>query len=115
MKHLTLPVFAALLALPVLHAGPQAAAPAAPTAPAAPATTTAYPLTTCVVSGEALEGGDMGGPVEYTYKEDGKPDRLVKFCCKMCIAKFKKDPAKYLAKIDAAAAAKPAAPAAGGH
>ena len=76
--------------------------------PAAPA----YPLTTCVVSGEAL--GEMGAPVDYVYKEEGKPDRLVKFCCKMCVGKFKKDPAKYLAKLDAATT-KPAAPAAGAH
>lgn len=67
--------------------------------PAAPS----YPLTTCVVSGEAL--GEMGAPVDYVYKEEGKPDRLVKFCCKMCVGKFKKDPAKYLAKLDAAATA----------
>jgi hypothetical protein len=82
---------------------------AAATAPAAAAT---YPLTTCVVSGDALEGGDMGGPVDYIHKETGKPDRLVRFCCSGCIKKFKKDPAKYLAKLDAAAAkAEPAAPA----
>jgi hypothetical protein len=70
----------------------------------APAGTVAYPLTTCVVSGEALEGGDMGGPVDYIHKEEGKPDRLVRFCCSGCVKKFKKDPAKYLAKLDAAAA-----------
>lgn len=63
----------------------------------------AYPLTTCVVSGEAL--GEMGKPVDYVYKEEGKPDRVVKFCCKMCVGKFKKDPAKYLEKLDAAEAA----------
>lgn len=74
----------------------------------------AYPLTTCVVSGEAL--GEMGAPIDYIYKEDGKPDRLVKFCCKMCVGKFKKDPAKYLAKLDAAAVATPATPSAhAGH
>ncbi len=64
-----------------------------------------YPLTTCVVSGESLAGGDMGPPVDYVYKQDGQPDRLVRFCCKMCIGKFKKDPAKYLKQIDAAAPA----------
>lgn len=68
-----------------------------------PAAAPAYPLTTCVVSGETL--GEMGAPVDYVYKEDGKPDRLVKFCCKMCMPKFKKDPAKYLSKLDAAEAA----------
>ena len=70
--------------------------------PAAP-----YPLTTCVVSGEALN--DMGKPVSYTHKEEGKPDRLVMFCCKSCIGKFKKDPVKYLAKLAAAEAAAKAA------
>ena len=66
----------------------------------------AYPLDTCVVSGEKLEGGDMGAPIDYTYIQDGKPDRLVRFCCKNCIKAFKKDPAKYLKKIDDATAAK---------
>ena len=70
----------------------------------------AYPLTTCVVSGDEL-GGDMGEPVDYIHKEDGKPDRLVRFCCKPCIKDFKKDPAKYLKAIDDAMAAKPK----GGH
>ena len=65
----------------------------------------AYPLTVCLVSGDKL-GGDMGLPVDYIYKEKGKPDRLVRFCCKDCIADFEKEPAKYLKKIDEAAAAK---------
>lgn len=69
-------------------------------------TAPAYPLTTCVVSGETL--GEMGDPIDYIYKEEGKPDRLVKFCCKMCVSSFKKNPAKYLAKLDAAVAGKPA-------
>lgn len=77
--------------------------------PAAPA----YPLDTCVVSGEKL--GEMGKPYEYVHKEDGKPDRVVMLCCKMCVGKFKKDPAKYLAKLDAAKPAEtaPADPHAG--
>ena len=66
----------------------------------------AYPLSTCVVSDEKLEGGDMGGPIDYIHKEEGKPDRLVRFCCKSCIKDFKKDPAKYIKLIDEAAAAK---------
>ncbi len=66
--------------------------------PAAP-----YPLTTCVVSGEGLT--EMGAPVDFVFKQEGKPDRLVKFCCKQCVGKFKKDPAKYLGKLDAAEAA----------
>jgi hypothetical protein len=78
---------------------------------AAQSATAAYPLTTCVVSGDAL--GEMGHPVDYVYQEAGKPDRLVRFCCKDCIKDFKKDPAKYLKKLDeaeaAAAKAKPTA------
>jgi hypothetical protein len=46
----------------------------------------------------------MGEPIDFIYKKEGQPDRLVKFCCKQCIGKFKRDPAKYLAKLDAAAA-----------
>lgn len=75
----------------------------------------AYPLQTCVVSGDNLEGGDMGGPVDYVYKQDGKPDRLVRFCCKSCVKDFKKDPAKYLAAIDAAVAKKGAEKPADAH
>jgi hypothetical protein len=61
-----------------------------------------YPLTTCVVSGDKL--GEMGKPVEYTYKKAGQPDRTILLCCKDCIADFEKEPAKYLAKLDAATA-----------
>ena len=58
----------------------------------ASATTEAYPLTTCVVSGEEL--GSMGKPVEIVYE-----GTTVKFCCKSCIPDFEKEPAKYLAKL----------------
>jgi len=75
----------------------------------------AYPLDTCVVSGDKLEGGDMGAPVDYIYKQEGKPDRLVRFCCKNCIKDFKKDPAKYLKMIDDAAAAKAKGSSGQGH
>jgi YHS domain-containing protein len=57
----------------------------------------AYPLTTCVVSGETL--GEMGEPVIFNYE-----GREVRFCCKMCRKDFLKDPAKYLKMIDDAAA-----------
>lgn len=73
-----------------------------------------YPLTTCPVSGEKLEG-PMGGPVDYLYKQkgaDGKETtRLVEFCCKDCTKKFTKDPAKYLKVIDEAVAKNASAPA----
>lgn len=55
-----------------------------------------YPLKTCVVSDEKL--GSMGKP--YVIKHEG---REVQFCCKSCEKDFKKDPAKYLKKIDEAA------------
>lgn len=66
----------------------------------------AYPLDTCMVSGDKLEGGDMGPPVDYVYRQEDKPDRLVRLCCKHCVRDFKKDPAKYLKMLDDAAAAK---------
>jgi YHS domain-containing protein len=52
-----------------------------------------YPLTTCVVSDEKLDS--MGEP--YTFKYQG---REVKLCCKNCQKDFKKDPSKYLKKLD---------------
>jgi len=64
-----------------------------------------YPTDKCLVSDEKL-GADMGKPVEFIYRESGKPDRLVTFCCKDCTKDFAKDPAKYLQALDAAAAAK---------
>jgi YHS domain-containing protein len=58
-----------------------------------------YPLDTCVVSGEKL--GEMGKG--YVFAHDG---HVVKLCCKSCLKKFDKDPAKYLKKINEAAAKK---------
>ena len=55
-----------------------------------------YPLTTCVVSGDKL--GAMGGPVIIHYH-----GTEVRFCCHECVASFNKNPAKYLAKLKAAA------------
>ena len=66
----------------------------------------AYPLTTCVVSDEKL--GGHGDVVSYTHKEAGKPDRVIRLCCDGCIDDFKKEPAKFLAKLDAAAKSKSA-------
>lgn len=62
------------------------------------ATADGYPLKVCVVSGEEL--GSMGEPVVINH--EGK---TVKFCCKACLPKFNADPAKYLAKLSAPAAA----------
>ena len=62
-----------------------------------------YPLKVCVTSDEKL--GSMGDNAEYVYREKGKPDRLVILCCDGCEEDFAKEPAKHLAKIDAAAKA----------
>jgi len=112
MKRFTLALSLLVLgATASLRAEDKPAAPAAPAAAtAATAPAAAYPLTTCIVSDEGLT--DMGAPIEYIHKEEGKPDRVVKLCCKGCVRKFKKDPATYLAKLDAAEAAAKAAPAA---
>lgn len=67
-----------------------------------PKNVAAYPLDTCVVSGKKL--GSMGKPYDYVHQQDGQPDRLVRFCCRGCVGTFKKDPARYLQLLDAAAA-----------
>jgi YHS domain-containing protein len=54
-------------------------------------------ITKCLVSGEKI-GGDMGKP--YVFVHEGQE---VKLCCKDCLKDFKKDPAKYMALIKAAA------------
>ena len=46
----------------------------------------------------------MGEGIDFVYKQEGQPDRLVRFCCKDCRKDFDKDPALYLKKIDEAAA-----------
>ena len=56
----------------------------------------AYPLKTCVVSGEKL--GSMGKSYVHSYE-----GREVQFCCKGCLKDFNKDPQKYLKKLDPAA------------
>jgi hypothetical protein len=61
-----------------------------------------YPLKTCLVSDEPL--GSMGDAVGYVHRAPGKPERVVFVCCEGCIDDFKADPAKFLKKVDAAAA-----------
>ena len=51
-----------------------------------------YPLKTCPVSKEEL--GKDGEPVNYLYGT-----KLVRFCCKKCIAAFEKDPAKFASAL----------------
>ncbi len=64
-----------------------------------------YPTSVCIVSDDKL-GGDMGKPVDFIYRVEGKPDRLVTFCCKDCVKDFNKDPDKYLKILDDAVAKK---------
>lgn len=51
-----------------------------------------YTADTCIVTDNKL--GSMGTPVTKVYG-----DQEVKFCCKPCVAKFEKDPQRYLKKI----------------
>jgi YHS domain-containing protein len=62
--------------------------PAPPTEKAAKA----YSLKTCLVSGKGL--GEMGEPVRIVYE-----GQEIKFCCKSCEPEFRKDPAKFLKKL----------------
>jgi YHS domain-containing protein len=69
-----------------------------------------YPLKTCIVSGEKLDG-DMGKPYVFVYE-----GQEFKLCCKDCKKKFDKEPAKYIKKLaEAQKAAKDAKPAAPEH
>lgn len=51
-----------------------------------------YTSNKCLVTDNKL--GSMGSPVTKVYG-----DQEVKFCCKPCVAKFEKDPQKFLAKL----------------
>jgi len=54
-----------------------------------------YPLEVCPVSGQKL--GAMGDPIDYVHGT-----RLVRMCCKGCVAPFEGDPAPFMKKIDLA-------------
>lgn len=51
-----------------------------------------YTKDVCIVSDNKL--GSMGDPITIVHE-----GQEVKFCCKPCVAKFKANPAKYLAKL----------------
>lgn len=56
-----------------------------------------YTLKKCMVSDEEIdEKGDMK---PYVFTHDG---RQIKLCCESCLKDFKKDPAKYIKKIEEA-------------
>jgi YHS domain-containing protein len=82
----------------------QSAPQTAQSQPQAQPAAQAYTIDWCIVSGEKL--GEMGPAVEYNYN-----GRQIKFCCKSCIKTFEKEPAKFLAKLDSAAAGLIKAPA----
>ena len=88
------------------HAGHSADKPAAKPAEAEliAKARASYPLKTCLVSDEAL--GSMGEAAPYIHRASGQPDRVVFVCCEGCIDDFKANPAKFLAKVDAAAKTK---------
>lgn len=66
----------------------------------------AYPLDTCIVSDEKIDTSKDAKMKPYTFTYEGQE---IKLCCKSCEKDFKKDPAKYMAKLkEAAAKAKPA-------
>jgi YHS domain-containing protein len=54
-----------------------------------------YSLDFCVVSGNDLNDKETD-MVPFTYEHEGIQ---IVFCCKPCLPKFKKDPAKYMAII----------------
>ena len=56
-----------------------------------------YPLTTCLVSDEKIGADPNMKP--YSFVHEGQE---IKLCCKSCLKDFKKNPAKYMAKIEAA-------------
>ena len=52
-----------------------------------------YPLKTCIVSDNDLDS--MGEQSSFVYQ-----GQTIKVCCKACIAKFEKNPPKYLMKLE---------------
>ena len=92
----------ALLASLLLTVGVLSAAAAKTDAELIAAARKAYPLKTCLVSNEPL--GSMGEASGYIDRAKGQPDRVVFFCCEGCGDDFKANPAKFLAKVDDAAA-----------
>jgi len=92
----------ALLASLLLSAGVLSAAAAKTDAEIIAAARKGYPLKTCLVSNEPL--GSMGEAAGHIHRAPGQPDRVVFFCCEGCGEDFKASPAKFLAKVDAAAA-----------
>ena len=90
--------FAALVLVTAFALALTPALPAAAPAPALqhtqslPPGVKPYPLDVCIVGGEKL--GSMGKPAVLIHE-----GQEIKFCCSACEPDFKKEPAKYLAKL----------------
>lgn len=69
----------------------------------------AWPLSTCIVSGEPL-GDTAVVKVLEDPKDASVQGREVRFCCEKCVATFEANRAKYLQAADEAIAAKELAP-----
>ena len=82
-----------LLAICLLTSLPNWAADNPAPAVAKPAAPKPYPLKTCIVSDNDLDS--MGEQASFVYQ-----GQTIKVCCKPCIAKFEKNPAKYLKKLE---------------
>ena len=54
-----------------------------------------YPLKTCITDDEKL--GSMGDPYVFTHE-----GREIKLCCSGCLDDFKKNPSKYIKKLEKA-------------
>lgn len=91
-----------VLAAPFAFAADPAATPDAPAAPAAkPAALVPYPLAVCIVTDNDLDS--MGDATRLVHG-----GREIKFCCAPCEAKFLKNPARFLKKLEPAPAPAPA-------
>jgi len=80
-----------LAKLPKADTAPKTDAKPADTAKDAPVK--AYPLKVCIVSDNDLDS--MGEQASFVHQ-----GQTIKVCCKPCIAKFEKNPAKYLKKLE---------------
>ncbi len=84
---------------PVTSASPTSTAPTITTPATTPVTVATdvkvkpYPLDTCIVSGEKLSS--MGEAIRIVHN-----GQEIKFCCEDCVASFKKNPDKYLSKLN---------------
>ena len=53
-----------------------------------------YSLTHCVVMDDEALGGAMGEPIDFVHA-----NHLIRFCCDGCIKKFRRNPSKFMKKI----------------